>query len=152
MPQPFEFEPTSRQSDFKLTTINGTVIDLDARDPHFAASLRSIGPVTPQPTFSNSSAFNRPGQVPSVFPSASNPALLVVTARQRIAKAAEQEAEAFGRQSHAGREFIDALTIRQALSMRDRQGRSAEQIEQALRLKSGVVGRLGRKGVVSEAR
>lgn len=110
--------------------------------------------MTPNPTFSNSSAFNRfppsftqPGQ--AVFPQATNPALLVMSARQRIAKAAELEAETFGKQSHAGREFLDIETIRQALSMRDREGLPAEEIERRLRLKEGVVGRLGKKGVVA---
>lgn len=79
-----------------------------------------------------------------------NPALLVISARQKIAKAAESEAEAFGRQSHGGREFLDALTIRQALAMRDRQGLPNGEIEKLLRLKAGVVDRLGKKGVVSE--
>jgi hypothetical protein len=135
-------------------------IDLDARDPDFAASLRSIGPVVPNPTFSNSSTFNRqiPSQQgqrvaggPSVFPDAANPALLVLSSRARIAKAAEEEAESFGRQSHAGREFLDVLTMRKVLSMRDRQGLSETEIERLLRLKKGVVGRLGRRGLVGEA-
>ncbi|KAL1883557.1 hypothetical protein Plec18167_002563 [Paecilomyces lecythidis] len=145
-------ERPSPQTVERASATRSQAIDLDARDPHFAASLRSIGPVTPQPTFSNSSAFNRPGQTPSVFPSANNPALLVVTARQRITKAAEQEAEAFGRESHVGREFLDALTIRQALTMRDRQGKHPSEVENVLRLKPGVMERLGRKGIVSEAR
>ena len=34
--------------------------------------------------------------------------------------------------------------------MRDRQGLSAEEIERLLRLKSGVVGRLGERGVVGD--
>lgn len=149
-------------------------IDLDARDPHFAASLRSIGPVTPNPTFSNSSTFNHSrtfpqfqpqqmpsasqsadgsgGVTPSVFPDANNnPALLVLSSRSRITKAAEQELESFGRPSHPGREYLDAMTIRQVLSMRDRQKLRDADIEQTLRLKKGVVGRLGEKGVVSEA-
>lgn len=85
-----------------------------------------------------------------MFPQASNPALLVWSARQRITKEAELEAESFGKQSYAGREYLDALTIRQALSMRDRQGLSDGEIEGLLRLKKGVLGRLGKKGVFSE--
>ncbi|GAM38408.1 oligosaccharyltransferase subunit [Talaromyces pinophilus] len=147
-------------------------IDLDARDPHFAASLRSIGPVTPNPTFSHSSTFNQSrtfppqyqpqttpsvsqsggGVTPSVFPDANNnPALLVLSSRSRITKAAEQELESFGRPSHPGREYLDAMTIRQVLSMRDRQKLRDSDIERTLRLKKGVVRRLGEKGVVSEA-
>lgn len=55
-----------------------------------------------------------------------------------------------GRSGFQGREYLDALTIRQVLAMRDRQGLSAEEIERLLRLKSGVVGRLGGKGVVAD--
>ena len=133
-----------------------TAIDLDGRDPHFAASLRTIGPVTPAPTYSHSSTFNpsaatQPNQSQTVFPNASfNPALLAVNARQRITEAAEKEAEEFGRQNHGGREFLDVLTIRQAISMRDKQGFSMRDIESTLRLKKGVMERLGKKGVVSE--
>jgi hypothetical protein len=123
-----------------------TAIDLDGRDPHFAASLRSIGPVIPNPTFSRSSTF-KPGQGPSVFPDSANPALFAISARARITKAAEQEAEQFGRD---GREFLDVHTIRHALRMRDKQGLSAIEIEKALRLKKGVVERLGKKGVVGD--
>lgn len=73
-----------------------------------------------------------------------------MNARQQITKAAELEAETFGKQSHTGREFLDVMTIRQALSMRDREGFLADEIEKRLRLKSGVVERLGKKGVVAE--
>ncbi|KAF7139687.1 hypothetical protein CNMCM5793_007338 [Aspergillus hiratsukae] len=82
----------------QASTTKSSVIDLDGRDPDFAASLRSIGPVTPNPTFSRTSTFN-PGptqpqtQNQPVFPTAANPALLVLTARQTAAKAAEAEAE-----------------------------------------------------------
>ncbi|KAE8158975.1 Oligosaccharyltransferase subunit Ribophorin II-domain-containing protein [Aspergillus tamarii] len=129
-------------------------IDLDGRDPDFAATLRGIGPVSPAPTLSNSSTFasgaQRGDSVQTVFPQAANPALLVVTARQKIAKAAEREVELVGRPGFTGREYLDALTIRQALSMRDRQGMPSGEIERLLRLKRGVVDRLGKKGVVSE--
>lgn len=121
-------------------------IDLDARDPDFAASLRKIGPVTPNPTLSNSSTFKSP----SVFPDANNPTLLVLSSRARIASAAEKEAEVLGRPDHEGREFIDVVTIRQLLQMRNRQNLPDEQIERLLRLKKGVVSRLGPKGLVAE--
>ncbi|PYH47321.1 uncharacterized protein BP01DRAFT_421656 [Aspergillus saccharolyticus JOP 1030-1] len=136
-----------------------SAIDIDGRDPDFAASLRSIGPVTPNPTFSPSSTF-APAQrsfgaagahhPATVFPPAANPALLTVTARQQITQAAEAETDAMGRRDFAGREFLDAFTIRQVLAMRDRQGLPAREIERVMRLKSGVVERLGPKGVVGE--
>ncbi|KAI9369807.1 hypothetical protein BJX61DRAFT_125903 [Aspergillus egyptiacus] len=129
-----------------------SAIDLDGRDPHFAASLRSLGPVTPTPTLSNSSTFNKahPPQHPgaTVFPTAPNPALLVLSARQRIASEAEAEAEDVGKGSFAGRRYLDAYTIRQVLEMRDRRGLGAGEIERELRLREGVVGALGgRDGV-----
>lgn len=138
---------------------NKLAIDLDGRDPHFAASLRSIGPVNPAPTYSHSSTFNpAPSATPQpdqsaqlVFPqSATNPALLVLSARERIAQAAEREAEQVGKPSFAGREFVDALTIRQAISMRDKQGYPPAEIEDSLQLKRGVMERLGKRGIVSE--
>ncbi|KAL4899744.1 hypothetical protein BDW74DRAFT_107199 [Aspergillus multicolor] len=134
----------------KASTEKSSAIDLDGRDPHFAASLRSLGPVTPNPTLSHSSTFNQPtpsspgASTPSVFPSPStNPALLVVTSRQRIAAEAEAEAENLGKGAFEGRRYLDAFTIRQVLAMRDRQGMSEEEIERVLRLKRGVVGRMG---------
>lgn len=105
---------------------------------------------------SNTSTFNRLQQGPpgtpmqTVFPEGANPAMHIFAARQRATKAAEREAEEFGRTSHGGREYLDALTIRQALSMRDRAGVPPGEIERALRLKEGVLGRLGGKGVVGE--
>ncbi|KAL4784815.1 hypothetical protein BJX76DRAFT_356675 [Aspergillus varians] len=139
----------------KASTEKSSVIDLDGRDPHFAASLRSIGPVTPSPTFSNSSTFNQaqtqpqmPSHTsPSVFPTASNPALLAVTARQRINKEAEAETEDMGRGRFAGRRYLDALTVRQVIAMRDKQGLGEREIERALRLKTGVVEKVGAKGI-----
>ena len=150
-PFPSSFQRREKQPQHKLTKKKTAAIDLDGRDPDFAASLRGIGPVSPAPTLSNSSTFAQRGDsVQTVFPRAANPALLVVTARQKIAKAAEREVELVGRPGFAGREYLDALTIRQALSMRDRQGLPAGEIERLLRLKKGVVDRLGQKGVVSE--
>ncbi|BCS21008.1 uncharacterized protein APUU_21440S [Aspergillus puulaauensis] len=142
----------------KASTEKSSAIDLDGRDPHFAASLRSIGAVKPSPTFSHSSTFNQTQQgqdhhpvqphSPTVFPTASNPALLVVTARQRATREAESEAEEMGRGGFSGRRYLDALTIRQALAMRDRQGLPEGEIERTLRLKQGAVGRIGgRNGV-----
>ncbi|KAE8145104.1 hypothetical protein BDV25DRAFT_77285 [Aspergillus avenaceus] len=149
-PEPKAQGPTYHSKEQPSLT-KSNAIDLDGRDPDFAASLRSIGPVTPNPTMSNSSTFassQRNDSSPTVFPRAANPALLVFTARQKITKAAEQEAEVFGKQSHTGREFLDALTIRQALSMRDRQRLPSSEIEKTLRLKKGVMDRLGTKGLV----
>ncbi|CDM33735.1 hypothetical protein DTO013E5_1504 [Penicillium roqueforti] len=132
----------------KASDVKSDAIDMDGRDPHFAASLRSIGPVDPSPTYSNSSTFNR-GSMQTVFPQASNPALLVVTARQRLTEAADKEAEHFGHAGHPGRSFLDAVTIQQVLTMRDKQGKRRGDIERFLGLKKGVLDRLGKDGVVS---
>ncbi|EEH18109.2 hypothetical protein PABG_00672 [Paracoccidioides brasiliensis Pb03] len=147
----------------KGSSAKSEVIDLDARDPHFAASLRSIGPVTPHPTLSNSSTFNKQQTPPffqspdspipsSTVSSTTNPALLVLSARAQLEKAAESELEAMGRHGHPGREFLDIVSIKQILAMRDREGVSEEMIERQFRLKKGVVGRLGVKGVVGVIR
>ncbi|KAL4885542.1 hypothetical protein BJY04DRAFT_214338 [Aspergillus karnatakaensis] len=130
---------------------NLIAIDLDGRDPHFAASLRSLGPVTPSPTLSNSSTFNQPQSqstnYPTVFPPASNPALLALNSRQRITREAERESEDMGRANFPGRRYLDALTIRQAIVMRDKQGLGDGEVERTLRVRKGVLGGLG-KGVV----
>lgn len=52
-----------------------------------------------------------------------------------------------GRRGHQGRQFLDVFTIRQMLTMRDEQGKSAAAIEKTLGLKDGAVERLGPKGV-----
>ena len=43
------------------------------------------------------------------------------------------------------------MTIRQVLNMRDRQGLPPREIVRLLRLKTGVVDRLGEKGIVGVA-
>ncbi|OGE58330.1 hypothetical protein PENARI_c001G05888 [Penicillium arizonense] len=131
------------------SNVKSDAIDMDGRDPDFAASLRSIGPVNPVPTYSNSSTVSRPGPMQTIFPQSSNPALLVINARQRLNKLAEEEAESFGVAGHPGRQFLDALTIQQVLTMRDKQGMSRRQIEKFLGLKNGVVDRLGNDEIVS---
>ena len=135
-----------------------TAINLDASDPDFAASLRSLGAVQPSPTFSNSSTFNQaapspsspngttptPGTNQQVFPSPSqNPALRTVEARDRLAQDYEREVVDAGKRGHEGREFLDVVTIRQVLAFRDGKGMEAGEIERRMGLKAGVVGRLG---------
>jgi hypothetical protein len=85
----------------------------------------------------------------TVFPSASNPALLAITARTRIGKAAQEEIDAIGHGDFAGRQFLDAFTISQALTMRDQQKMPPREIERLLRMKEGVLDRLGKDGLVS---
>ncbi|KAL5342839.1 hypothetical protein BJX70DRAFT_271505 [Aspergillus crustosus] len=158
-PQTFAQGPVYHSKE-KASTERSSAIDLDGRDPHFAASLRSLGPVTPSPTLSNSSTFNQAhpsfsspqsSNSPTVFQPSTNPALLVLTSRQKIASEAEKEAAEFGKSGFRGRRFLDALTIRQAVVMRDKQGLGKGEVEKVLRIQGGVLGKLGsggRKGVV----
>ncbi|KAI9715438.1 MAG: hypothetical protein M1812_005914 [Candelaria pacifica] len=146
-------------------------INLDASDPHFAASLRTLGAVQPSPTFSNSSTFNQsqhtnsrtsPSQTapsstsssdsyPQIFPSAAvNPAIQILEARSALASAADKEFIEAGKRGHEGRQFLDVVTIRQMLMLRDEKGIGEGEIERRLGLKKGVVGRLGPKGVVGD--
>jgi hypothetical protein len=74
----------------------------------------------------------------------------LLTARERIAKEAEAEFESLGRRGNPGRSFLDVVTIRQVLMMRDEQRRDVGEIERVLGLKKGVVGKL-KNGVFSGA-
>ena len=132
-------------------------MNADAFDPQLGAALRSIGPVQPAPTYSNSSiaqpspdsSSNRQGSQP-IFPEpASNPALAVLDARQKLAHQAEAEFEEYGKKSSKGRSLLDVTIIRQMIALRDDKGLKDEEIERNLGLQKGVAARLGRKGVVS---
>ena len=146
-----------------LSTDLNPAISRDAADPDFARSLRSIGPVTPSPTLSNSSTFNSYASTsqqsttgpspthPQMFPSpATNPAIQVVDARNRLTDEAEAEFADMGRRGFEGRRFLDVVLIRQMLSLRDEKGMEAGEIERRLGLRKGVVERLGAKGVVGD--
>ncbi|KAL9621116.1 MAG: hypothetical protein Q9160_004367 [Pyrenula sp. 1 TL-2023] len=144
-------------------------IDLDARDPDFASRLSRLGPVQPAPTASHSSTSNPTPQRPSldtggrqqglfsstnapIFPDASNnPALLIVQAREQASKQAEEEAEAMGRSSFAGRTLIDVHTIKRAVGMKER-GMTDINIEKTLMLRSGLVKKLGagKDGIIKD--
>ena len=152
-------------------------INLDASDPDldpaYTARLSQLGPVQPSPTMSNSSTFNTsasannpfssssppqshfqpsassPGQ--SVFPSGMNPAVALLQARERLAQEAEEEFENLGRKGAPGRRFLDVVTIRQVLMMRDDLGKEDAEIEAQLGLRKGIVRKLGPRGVVSGA-
>lgn len=137
-------------------------INLDASDPDFARSLRSLGPVQPNPTLSPTSAFNASPSASSPSQSSStqrvgpdprnNPALAVLSARSRLQDEAEREFMEAGRQGHEGRQFLDVYTVRQILVMRDERGAQKGAIERSMGLKGGVVERLGAKGVVELAK
>ncbi|KAK4555108.1 hypothetical protein LTR86_007874 [Recurvomyces mirabilis] len=130
-------------------------INLDASDPDFARSLRSLGPVQPNPTLSPSSAFGNSGQQstsPPVGPDPKrNPAIAVLEARSRLQDQAELEFQQAGRRGHDGRQFLDIYMIRQILVQRDEKGKTSAEIEKSMGLKRGVVERLGPKGVIGLA-
>lgn len=117
----------------------------------FSQRLKQMGVATPNPTLSNSSTASPypvfPGDPgprgPSNYPAAAqNRTLGVLEARQRLQDQATLEFEQPGR----GREFLDVGTLKQMLMMQAR-GSAPADIEKRLRLKSGVVGRLGPRGV-----
>lgn len=81
--------------------------------------------------------------------SGTNPAVSLLTARYRLASEAEDEFAQTGKSTAAkGRQFLDVITLRQILVLRDEKGFEAGEIERMLGLREGVVGRLGRRGVV----
>ncbi|KAL2040238.1 hypothetical protein N7G274_007141 [Stereocaulon virgatum] len=144
----------------QASSVKDESVSLDASDPDFAASLRSLGPVQPSSTLSNSSAFNPSGSSksspnqahPQMFPDASqNPALILLRARERLQQEAEAEFAKSGR-GKGERRFLDISTIRQVLVMRDDKAMGEEQIERNLGLAKGVVRGLGAKGVVGDVR
>ena len=70
--------------------------------------------------------------------------------RERIGKAWEEESESLGRGSFQGRTMISAAQIREVVSMRE-SGMEAGEIERRLRLREGLVKRLGVGSVVANA-
>lgn len=72
----------------------------------------------------------------------------ILAARSRLAAEAEREfARAARDDDGARRRFVDVVTLKQALGLRDDQQVPAHEIERRLGLASGVVGVLGPKGV-----
>jgi hypothetical protein len=148
-PDPSQAPPSSTKSQH---------IDLDGRDPQFGSRLAQIGPVQPvsqspsnQHQFPPSASPSRQGR--SIFPStsaATNPAVLVVEARERINKLWEAENESVGRGSFQGRTMISAAQIRDVLSMKE-SGMESGEIERRMRLRAGLVKRLGVGSVVANA-
>jgi len=133
-------------------------INMDAMDPAFAQQLRQLGAVQPNPHLSHSSI--APGdpsssssQSQSPYPHVgpdprTHPAVMILTARQRLQDEADREFMSIGRRGNEGRSFLDVSTIRQVLMMRDEKGMSAEQIERLLELRKGVVAKLGSRKIV----
>lgn len=77
---------------------------------------------------------------------------MVLTAREQLAKDAEAEFARVRYEGGGDRKFLDVMTVRQILMMRDEKKMADADIEQKLNLASGIVKRLGNKGVISEVR
>jgi hypothetical protein len=156
LPSPAQVHPSPSQPPPSST--KSQQIELDGRDPQFGSRLSQIGPVQPDSQFpSNQHQFppsaspNQQGQ--NIFPtrfSATNPALLMVEARERIGRLWEEESESLGRGSFQGRTLISAGQIREVLNMRE-SGMESGDIERRLRLRAGLVKRLGVGSVVANA-
>jgi hypothetical protein len=154
-PSPQSEPPSTSRSEY---------IDLDARDPHFGSALQRAGvarrvpqhSASAQATFPTSSMPPAGQQAPGqqIFPSNSpstNPAIAIVYARERIAKRFEQESESLGRGSFQGRTLLSAKDIKDALRLRDEGGQSDGEVEKQMRLQSGILSKLGPRGVVGNA-
>ena len=148
-PDPSQAPPSSTKSQH---------IDLDGRDPQFGSRLAQIGPVQPvsqspsnQHQFPPSTSPSQQGR--NIFPStsaATNPAVLVIEARERINKLWEEENESLGKGSFQGRTMISAAQIREVLSMKE-SGMESGEIERRMKLRAGLVKGLGVDSVVANA-
>lgn len=132
-------------------------VELDARDPQFGDALKRLGPaISVERAAPHQAAFPTSSQPPlgqqgkNIFPSSdptANPSLMIVKARDRINQKYDEEVEGIGRSSSGGRTLVSAKDIKEAIRMRDQGGMSSEEIEKQLRLKSGILSRLGKPGV-----
>lgn len=147
-------KPSPRASLTKDEAIRADSIDPqlpETMNPAFSDRLKQLGVAQPNPTYSPSSiASQMSGNQTSgsKFPSASkNPTLSALQARDRFQKEADEEFGNMGRSGSQGRQYLDIGTIRNILVMRER-GASPEDIETRFNLRSGVVNRLGARGLV----
>ncbi|KAI0160639.1 hypothetical protein GGR57DRAFT_389103 [Xylariaceae sp. FL1272] len=162
----------SRQPQPGSASLNkNEAIHADGRDPDldpstnaaFSQRLRQMGVADPNPTLSNSSTVSTsptyiqtsssakpaspsyPSSPPTsktTTPPTQNRTLNALQARAALQEAADAE---FDDPSH-GRSFLDANMLKQILVLQQR-GVEARAIEAKLKLKSGVVARLGPPGV-----
>jgi hypothetical protein len=75
---------------------------------------------------------------------------LVVEARERINKLWEEENASLGKGSFQGRTMISAAQIREVLTMKE-SGMESGEIERRMRLRAGLVKRLGVGSLVANA-
>ncbi|KAI0109153.1 hypothetical protein GGR51DRAFT_512944 [Nemania sp. FL0031] len=106
------------------------------------SSSLSSPSATPSQSQSSSRSSNITTQTSFYPPPSQNRTLNALEARRRL----QERAEAEFADPSKGREFLDAGMVRRALLLRDR-GVEPAAIEARLKLKSGVVARLGPRGV-----
>lgn len=106
-----------------------------------SSTAAAAGPFPPSPRTQPSSS-SSPPPPPLYPPPSQNRTLNALEARRALQARADAEFEDPSR----GREFLDAGTLRRALLLHNR-GVAARDIETRLRLKDGVVARLGPRGV-----
>jgi len=130
-------------------------------NPAFADRLKKMGVAQPNPIFSPSSTATpsfpdgfspqrSSFSAPQFPPASTNVTLGALEARRQIQAKADKEFENLGRSGSQGREFLDVATLRNILVLRQH-GVSTAEIESRLKLKQGVVARLGPSSVVSPA-
>jgi hypothetical protein len=152
-PSPQNAPPSSNKSEH---------IDLDARDPHFGSALRQAGiarrvpqhtSATDQSTFPTSSVPPAAQQAPdqNIFPSQSastNPAIALVAARERWAALYNSDNDNLGRPNYEGRQLLTIREVKDVLRAREDGSKSLREMEKTMRLKPGILDKLGREGVV----
>ncbi|KAH8906301.1 hypothetical protein BR93DRAFT_969506 [Coniochaeta sp. PMI_546] len=151
----------SKDEAIRADAPNQETVPTEFMSPDFAARLRQMGAVQPNPLFSNSSTAGPRGGPGSADPSTQyqspptpswpsardNATLGVLEARRRLEEQAEAELENMGRASDKGKELLDVGTIRRVLLLRQ-QGVGDRDIELRFGLRPGLVKRLGPPGVV----
>ncbi|OJD36775.1 uncharacterized protein BKCO1_9000100 [Diplodia corticola] len=125
--------PTSSRRHDATTSNNKLSKDTTSNNlPDFSTGPTPFGPPTGGP----------------LPPRTLNPALTILSARERIALEAEREFAELGRRGAPGRRFLDVVELRKVLILRDQRGRAPAEIERQLGLREGVLEGLGPRGVV----
>jgi hypothetical protein len=71
--------------------------------------------------------------------SSTNPALQIVAAKERTARQWAAEQDGLGRKGFEGRTLLAAKDWKEAFRLREEAGMADEEVERAMRLKSGVL-------------